>query len=135
MGKKKHTNIDEEQPCRKTKTIKVLHSCSRIELPKISMEGKWLEELGFQIGDRLQVEYGDRYICISRATDKCRPLEVHEPDAAYAAGMEGSKNAGREDLKTKHVKVAASMRIRKKMTGWGQGGITRSAPGSAWREN
>lgn len=60
MGKKKNTDIENEQPYRKTKTIKILHSCSRMELLKISMEGKWLEELGFQNGDRLQVKYGNQ---------------------------------------------------------------------------
>ncbi len=92
MGRKKNTDIEKEQPCRKTKTIKVLHSCSRMELPKISMEGKWLEELGFQIGDRLQVKYGNQYICISHAADIHQPLAVHEQDTAYGAGMADSEN-------------------------------------------
>lgn len=121
MGRKKNTDIEKEQLCRKSKTIKVLHACSRMELPKISMEGKWLEELGFQIGDRLQVEYGNRYICISHAAEMHQPPAVHEPDTAYAAGLADSEISGREDLKTKHIKVAASMHIRKKITGWGQG--------------
>ena len=92
-----------------------------MELPRISMEGKWLEELGFRIGDRLQVEYGNRYICIRHDADMQPPLAVHEPDAAYAAGMAESGALGWECLKTKHIKVAASMHTRKKMTGWGQG--------------
>lgn len=92
-----------------------------MELPRISMEGKWLEELGFQIGDRLQVEYGNRYICIRHDADMPQPLAVHEPDAAYAAGMAESEDSGWECLKTKHIKVAASMHTRKKLTGWGQG--------------
>ncbi len=121
MGRKKNTDIEKEQPCRKTKTIKVLHSCSRMELPKISMEGKWIEELGFQIGDRLQVKYGNQYICISHAADIHQPLAVHEQDTAYGAGMADSENLVREGLKTKHIKVAASMHTRKKMTGWEQG--------------
>lgn len=120
MGGKKNTDIEKEQLRRKTKTIKVLHSCSRMELPKISMEGKWLAELGFQIGDKLQVEYGNRYICISHAMDIYQPLAVHEPDTVYAAGMAGSENSGQEELKTKYIKVTASMHARKKMTRWGQ---------------
>lgn len=121
MGRKKNTAVQKGQPCRKTKTLKILHSCSRMELPKISMEGKWLEELGFRIGDRLQVEYGNRYICICHAAAMPQPLAVHEPDAAYAAGLAESGDSGWEGLKTKHIKVAASMHARKKMTGWGQG--------------
>lgn len=120
MGRKKHTDIEKEQLCRKTKIIKVLRSCSHMELPKISMEGKWLEELGFRIGDRLQVEYGDRYICISHTADIFQPLAVHEPETVYAAGIADSENSGRKELKRKHVKVAASMHSRKKMTRWGQ---------------
>ena len=84
------------------------------------MEGKWLEELGFQIGESLQVKYGSRYICISHAAIH-QPPAVYEPDTAYAAGMAYSENPGRENLKTKHIKVSASMHTRKKMTGWGQG--------------
>jgi toxic protein SymE len=50
----------------KTKNIKVQYSSrytgSRYRrdyqnYPKIQMEGRWLEELGFHIGDSLQVEY------------------------------------------------------------------------------
>lgn len=34
--------------------------------PRISIAGGWLEELGFHIGDKLQVEYGEGYLHISR---------------------------------------------------------------------
>lgn len=121
MGKKKNTDIENEQPCQKTKIIKILHSCLRMELPKISMEGKWLEELGFQIGDRLQVKYGSQYIWISHAADIHQPLSVYEQGTAYGAGMADSENLEQEGLKTKHIKVAASIHTRKKMTGSGQG--------------
>lgn len=58
----------------KTKLMKVLYSTrSRqnpgcwpasiyIETPKISMEGKWLEALGFHIGDAIEVSYEDNCI-------------------------------------------------------------------------
>lgn len=36
MGTKKNTAVQKGQPCRKTKTLKILHSCSHMELPKIS---------------------------------------------------------------------------------------------------
>ncbi len=114
MEKKKRTDLENGQACRKT--IKVLYSCSRMGLPKISMEGKWLEKLGFQIGDRLQVEYGDQYICISHAADTGQSLAVHEQDAVYAAEMTDSKK-----LKTKNIKVTASMHVRKRFAGGGQG--------------
>lgn len=121
MEKKKRTDLENGQACRKTKIIKVLYSCSRIGVPKISMEGKWLEKLGFQIGDRLQVEYGDQYICIRHSANMGQPLAVHEPDAIYAAGMECSENLGRGNLKTKNIKVTASIHVRKKFVGGGQG--------------
>lgn len=34
--------------------------------PRISIAGLWLEELGFHVGDKLQVEYGEGYLHISR---------------------------------------------------------------------
>ena len=64
MGTKKNTAVQKGQPCRKTKTLKILHSCSHMELPKISMEGKWLEKAGFFVGKQLQVEYQENAICI-----------------------------------------------------------------------
>ena len=38
-----------------------------IETPKIQMEGKWLEALGFHIGDAIQVAYEEGSIHISLA--------------------------------------------------------------------
>ncbi len=64
---------------KRSKSIKVAYSaCTRkgdrpgvmsriVMLPKIKMEGKWLEELGFHVGDKLLVEYGDGAIHITRA--------------------------------------------------------------------
>lgn len=72
----------------KSKTMKVLYSTrsksnsspymgsSYIETPKISMEGKWLEALGFHIGEAIRVEYEEGSIHIS-------PL-VCEPSVPYA---------------------------------------------------
>lgn len=36
--------------------------------PKISIEGKWLEALGYHIGDHIRVEYDERGIHISPMT-------------------------------------------------------------------
>lgn len=80
----------------KTKKIKVLYSSrtrlgdswystSRyIETPKISMEGKWLEALGFHIGDQLQVDYTEGEIRI-RLAGASVPAMVCEPETEYAA--------------------------------------------------
>lgn len=48
--------------------------------PKISMEGKWLEALGFHIGDAIEVSYEDN--CI-RITPAPQPVMVCEPQAPY----------------------------------------------------
>jgi len=51
----------------KTKQMKVYgswnsrHKCN----PKICMEGKWLELLGFHIGDPIQISYEDNCIQIT----------------------------------------------------------------------
>ena len=47
-----------------TKTIKVQHSTRYTdrrysEVPKIQMEGKWLEAIGFSVGDKILVDYED----------------------------------------------------------------------------
>lgn len=85
----------------KTKKMKVLYASrtrqssnlwgrdnSYIETPKISMEGKWLDALGFHIGDAIQVSYEDN--CI-RITPMPQPAMVCEPEASY--GNEASKAA------------------------------------------
>ncbi|CAK7036490.1 MAG: hypothetical protein BACD_00132 [Bacteroides rodentium] len=85
----------------KTKNIKVQYS-SRISYgnymnstrytayPKIQMEGKWLEALGFHVGDRLQVEYEEGSIRISIAPEPA--MMVAEPPADY--GSSKKKGAG-----------------------------------------
>ena len=74
----------------KTKNIKVQYSsrCSGSGYysrytyhPKIQMEGKWLEELGFYIGDSLKVEYEEGSI---RITPAPKPLMiVAEQETSY----------------------------------------------------
>ena len=79
----------------KTKNLKVLYSTrtrnsnsciygnSYIETPKISMEGKWLEALGFHIGDKLQVDYEEGSIHIRLAPPDIQPAMVCEPEIPY----------------------------------------------------
>lgn len=54
-------------------------------LPKIKMEGKWLEELGFHIGDKLRVEYGEGAIHITRADAEGQSAVVCENICKYGA--------------------------------------------------
>ena len=56
-----------------TKTIKVQYSTRYTgrrysEVPKIQMEGKWLEAIGFSVGDKVRVNYDNGKIIIR--TDK-----------------------------------------------------------------
>lgn len=54
-----------------------------IALPKIQIQGKWLKELGFNIGDRVIVEYGDGAIHIRPAEPEA--CMVCEPAVGYMA--------------------------------------------------
>lgn len=52
-----------------TKIIKVQYSTRYTnrrysEVPKIQMEGKWLEAIGFSVGDEIHVDYEDGKIII-----------------------------------------------------------------------
>ena len=78
----------------KTKNIKVQYSSrstggsyyggSRYtSYPKIQMEGKWLEALGFHVGDMLQVEYEEGSIRISPAILPEPVMMVAEPSDGY----------------------------------------------------
>lgn len=114
MKNKKAADAELTRVHKKTKSIKILPSCSHMDRPKISIEGKWLEERGFHIGDLLKVEYGEGMIAISHAYN--RVLMVCEPESAYAAGSADDGQADRcrkpDGLKHKQIKVAASFRIR-----------------------
>ena len=88
----------EETYMTKTKNIKVQYSsrCTGSgyyshykNYPKIQMEGKWLEELGFHIGDSLQIEYEEGSI---RITPAPKPLMmVAEQETSYIAPKRKSK--------------------------------------------
>ena len=58
-----------------TKTIKVQYSTRYngrrySEVPKIQMEGKWLEAIGFSVGDKIHVDYDEDKIIIRTSKDK-----------------------------------------------------------------
>ena len=57
-----------------TKTIKVQYSTRYtdrryIEVPKIQMEGKWLENIGFYVGKIIRIDYRDGEIIIRSQND------------------------------------------------------------------
>lgn len=71
----------------KTKNIKVQYSsrCQSGFTPKIQMEGRWLEKLGFPIGTRLVVEYEEGSICIRPFTEEeTAAIEEQELQAELA---------------------------------------------------
>lgn len=67
---------------RYTKTSKNRQNETYTAVPKIQMEGKWLEELGFSIGTRLAVEYTEGSIHIrpmtadELASEECRKQQA-----------------------------------------------------------
>lgn len=59
---------------------------SDIETPKIQMEGKWLEALGFHIGDAIQVSCEEASIHISLASPaQSEPAMVCDTETGYAS--------------------------------------------------
>lgn len=93
----------------KTKNIKVLYSsrysgpCSTV--PKIQMEGRWLEALGFTIGAPLLVEYGDGSIRIRTLTaEELAAKEQREAQAELSRRI-----AELEKIKRRAEKEAASL--------------------------
>ena len=90
------------QEGKKPRWMKVLYATRRkkegplqeafyMQYPKISMEGEWLEELGFHIGDRLFLECGYGYINIRPVETGAQAAMVCEPSDGYASrkNMEG----------------------------------------------
>lgn len=71
-----------------TKTIKVLYSTnyhkSSTPIPRIQMEGKWLQELGFAVGDLLTVEYEDGAIHIRLMSIEERAMQQQKAMEAAA---------------------------------------------------
>ncbi len=57
-----------------------------IETPKIQMKGKWLESLGFHIGDAIQVVYEEGSIHISLAPPaQSKPSMVCDTKTRYTS--------------------------------------------------
>ena len=80
----------------KQKNIKVAYTSrctggSYTQVPKIQMEGRWLEELGFSIGSTIVVEYDEGSICIRQMTGEeladCRREQLKKELAAKSASI------------------------------------------------
>lgn len=119
MQGKRDDNMVQSQTDKRLKSIKVLYSNSHTDRPKISIEGKWLEQIGFHIGDRLQISYGNKYIFISHAADDNQILAVNEPVSAYMAETGNSLDTEQdgackrqENMKSRQIKVTSSIHVR-----------------------
>lgn len=55
----------------KAKKLKVYHGSGRnyTSIPQIILQGKWLDSLGFSIGDRIAVTCNENIITIMKADD------------------------------------------------------------------
>ena len=80
----------------KHKNIKVAYTSrssggSYTQVPKIQMEGRWLEELGFSIGNTIVVEYDEGSIRIRQMTEEeladCRREQLKKELAAKSASI------------------------------------------------
>ena len=94
----------------KTKNIKVVYTSrysrgSYAPVPKVQMEGRWLEELGFSIGTPLIVEYEEGSIRIRTLT--AEELEAKEQQEAQAELLR--RIAELEKIKRRAEKEAASL--------------------------
>lgn len=82
-------NIKVQYSSRMSQSRSYYGGSSYTSYPKIQMEGKWLEALGFHIGDSLQVEYEEGSI---RITPVPQPvMMVAEPTAEYGTGRKRRK--------------------------------------------
>ena len=85
----------------KSKTIKAAYSAQtrrskniwngfyEVFFPKIQIQGKWLDELGFHIGDQLIVEY-EKGAIHNRSADP-NACMVNEPTDYKVSGADASK--------------------------------------------
>ncbi len=80
----------------KHKNIKVAYTSrssggSYTQVPKIQMEGRWLEELGFSIGSTIVGEYDEGSIRIRQMTEEeladCRREQLKKELAAKSASI------------------------------------------------
>lgn len=101
---------ERKQKERKLRCIKVLYAARRrqegpfqetvyTQVPRISMEGGWLEKAGFHIGDRILLEYGHGYINIRPAGDWGQATMVCEAPEVYALKENAEDVQGNPDGK------------------------------------
>ena len=93
----------------KQKNIKVVYKSRSIggsytQVPKIQMEGRWLEELGFSIGSTIVVEYGEGSLHIRPMTaEELADQQRAELAAKSAAIRRLQKDLHEDSRKLSHV--------------------------------
>lgn len=97
----------------KTKNIKVAYSSrsgnhTYSTYPKIQMEGKWLEELGFTIGTRLKVEYEEGSIRIRPFTAE---ENAYEEERLLLAEMEKNRREHEKLLQSLNSRMEEMPRV------------------------
>lgn len=96
----------------KSKIIKVSYSTrfqkhSTLTVPKIQIEGKWLEELGFSTGAMIKVEYENDSIHI-------RPLTEEETSTIQQQVLQSELGRKREELDLLQKKYLHSTQVSDK---------------------
>lgn len=108
----------------KQKNIKVAYTSrctggSYTQVPKIQMEGRWLEELGFSIGSTIVVEYDEGSIRIRRMTEEelagRRREELEKELAAKSASIRKLQKTLDRDLQALSFVAESSNGYRSQM--------------------
>lgn len=91
----------------KTKNIKVAYSNrynnrSRLTVPKLTIEGRWLSELGFTVGDSVVVEYEEGSVHI-------RCLTAEEKAERGRAAAEAEQKRRRAEIKRLQEELAVQV--------------------------
>ena len=75
-----------KQASRQLKVYGLNRSSDNKEVPQLRISGVWIEQLGFRVGERVNVTTRDRLLIIE-------PVEVPEPEADYKAALHKVKQA------------------------------------------
>ena len=75
-----------KQASRQLKVYGLNRSSDNKEVPQLRISGVWIEQLGFKVGERVNVITRDRLLIIE-------PVEVPEAEADYKAALQQVKQA------------------------------------------
>lgn len=73
-----------KQTSRQLKIYGLNRSSDNKEVPQLRISGVWIEQLGFKVGDTINITTRDRLLIIE-------PLEVAEPEQDYKAALKEVK--------------------------------------------